>query len=63
MAGLQHAPKLPQGNGLQVMGAAYQMEGGGHWVCGPAKHAPVCGLQQVPVVFVGQGEVVQVPPK
>lgn len=63
MAALQHAPKWAQGTGLQVIGAAYQMAGGAHWVWGAEKHAPVCGLQQVPVVVVGQGEVVQVPPK
>jgi hypothetical protein len=62
VAGLQHAPKWAQGTGLQVMGAAYQMEGGAHWVWGAEKHAPVWGLQQVPLVVVGQGVGLQVPP-
>lgn len=61
---LQHAPRLPHGNGLQVIGLAYQMAGAAHWVAGPLKHPPVTGLQQTPgTVVLGQGLGWHVPPK
>ena len=64
VAGLQHAPKCAQGTGVQVIGAAYQIAGAGHWVCGAEKHAPVSGLQQTPgVVVFGHGLGWQEPPK
>ena len=65
VAELQQAPKCAQGTGTQVIGAAYQMPGVGHCVCGTLiLHVPVSGLQQTPwVVVLGQGLGWHEPPK
>jgi hypothetical protein len=63
VVGRQHAPTCVHGGGEQDVSPGYQALGAGHWVCGPTKQAPVCGLQQTPLVVpFGHGVVEQVPP-